>query len=177
MLFKLFTLIVWKKILYLNSSCIFLPQKSKTLYSGHLVIAGTFFRNHKCPLSTGLTVYNTQYDLDTVQIVIISLSVSSSKLDYFSCKQNDFFFFPGLVGQKNKEKNKHSEKVIDHGDFLCCFWLNKSGIWEREGWKYCRFMFAFYSILFWKRPPLMFHPNYQNGGIVKLPVVRRWLRN
>ena len=31
-----------KKILHLNSCCHFLPQKSKTLYSGHLVIADTF---------------------------------------------------------------------------------------------------------------------------------------
>ena len=33
------------KILHLNFCCIFLPKKSKTIYSGHLVIADTFFRN------------------------------------------------------------------------------------------------------------------------------------
>ena len=33
------------KILHLNFCCIFLPKKSKTIYSGHLVIANTFFRN------------------------------------------------------------------------------------------------------------------------------------
>ena len=44
------------KILNLNLCCLFLPKKSKTLYSGHLVLADTFFRNRRCPLLTGLTV-------------------------------------------------------------------------------------------------------------------------
>ena len=42
-----------------------------------------------------------------------------------------------------------------------------SGIWKREEWESRRFMFAFYCIFFfWKRPPLMFHPSYQNRGKV-----------
>ena len=45
-----------KKILLLNLCCLFLPKKSKTLYSGHLVITDTFFRNRRCLLWTGLTV-------------------------------------------------------------------------------------------------------------------------
>ena len=39
-----------KNILYLSFSSIFLPKNSKTLYSGHLVIADTFFRDRKSPL-------------------------------------------------------------------------------------------------------------------------------
>ena len=39
-----------KNILHLNLRCLFLPKKSKTLYSGNLVIAVTLFRNHRCPL-------------------------------------------------------------------------------------------------------------------------------
>ena len=31
-----------KKILHLNFCCLFLPQNSKTLYSGHLDMADTF---------------------------------------------------------------------------------------------------------------------------------------
>ena len=51
-IFYLYCLLVSceKKILYLNFCCLFLPQNSKTLYSGHLVIADTFFRNRRCPL-------------------------------------------------------------------------------------------------------------------------------
>ena len=33
------------KILHLNFCCIFLPKKSRTIYSGHLVIVDIFFRN------------------------------------------------------------------------------------------------------------------------------------
>ena len=32
-----------KKILHLNLCCLFLSKKSKTLHSGHLVVADTFF--------------------------------------------------------------------------------------------------------------------------------------
>ena len=39
-----------KNILDLNFCCLFLPKKSKTLYSGHLVIANAFLRNSRCPL-------------------------------------------------------------------------------------------------------------------------------
>ena len=39
-----------KNILNLNFCCLFLPKKSKTLYSGHLVIANAFLRNSRCPL-------------------------------------------------------------------------------------------------------------------------------
>ena len=39
-----------KKSSILISVVFFLHQKSKTIYSGHLVIADTFFRNRRCPL-------------------------------------------------------------------------------------------------------------------------------
>ena len=48
--FMLLTLIVRKKSSILNNVVFFLAKKSKTLYSGHLVIVDTFFRNHRCPL-------------------------------------------------------------------------------------------------------------------------------
>ena len=38
-----------KKILHLNICCLFLPRKSEDLYSGHLVVANTFFRDRRCP--------------------------------------------------------------------------------------------------------------------------------
>ena len=37
---------------------IFSSKKSKTQYSAHLLIADTFFRNRKCPLWRGLTVFD-----------------------------------------------------------------------------------------------------------------------
>ena len=36
---------------------IFSSKKCKTLYSGHLLIADTFFRNRRCALSRGLAVF------------------------------------------------------------------------------------------------------------------------
>ena len=55
------------------------------------------------------------------------------------------------------------------------------GIRKREGWESLRFMFSFFCIFFWKRPHLIFHPRYQDGGkilsIAKPPVGRRWLEN
>ena len=45
-----------KKIVHLNFCWLFLPKTSKALYSGHLVIVDTYFRNRRCPLETDLTV-------------------------------------------------------------------------------------------------------------------------
>ena len=84
------------------------------------------------------------------------------KLSYFRSWYFNILFNVGLLLLQNK----------------IYYW---SGIWKEEGWESRRFMFAFYCILFWKRPPLMFHSSYQNGGkivsIVKPLVGRRWLRN
>ena len=51
----------------------FLVKKSKTLYSGHLVIADTFFRNSRCQLWTGLTVLYDVYffKLNTSKVALI----------------------------------------------------------------------------------------------------------
>ena len=39
--------------------------------------------------------------------------------------------------------------------------VKMEGIWKGEGWESRRFMFAFYSIFIWRRPPLMFHLSRQ----------------
>ena len=61
------------KILHLHSCCLFLVKKSKTLYSGHLVIADTFIRNRRCQLWTGLTVLYDVYffKLNTSKVALI----------------------------------------------------------------------------------------------------------
>ena len=49
-LFLQLTLVMRKKSSILNNVVFFLLKKSKTLYSGHLVIVDTFCRSHRCPL-------------------------------------------------------------------------------------------------------------------------------
>ena len=65
--------------------------------------------------------------------------------------------------------------------FLFTYSSVYSGIWKGERWELDRFMLVLYCISFWKLPPMMFYPSYQNGGkilsIEKPLVRRRWLRN
>ena len=88
---------------------------------------------------------------------------------------------------RNREL-KHIEKIFYESN-SCPNYVNKQvlqqisekpGIWKGNGWESRRFMLAFYSILFWKRLPLMFYPSYENGGkilSVEKPPVGRWLWN
>ena len=61
-----------------------------------------------------------------------------------------------------KIAKKQTNKKISNKAFP--FLLAKARILKWEGWESRRFMLAFYCIFFWKRPPLMFHLSYQNGG-------------
>ena len=51
----------------------FFEKKSEILYSRHLFLVDTFFRDRRCPSKKGLTV------LETVEVLILNLEVSQTR--------------------------------------------------------------------------------------------------